>query len=100
MDDKLFDIADIFDNKSRVESCKKFYSYISSLQRFSNYFNEKLSKRLFGNDEGIKLWRCFVYSCNRDMFKFYLSYLTSEQRFILSQNVIECESKMRVISKL
>lgn len=100
MDDKLFDIDDITNNKSHVENCREFYSHISSLQRFGNYFNEKLSKRLFGNDEGTKLWRCFVYSCNRDVFKFYLSYLTSEQMFVLSQNVIECENKMRMISKL
>lgn len=82
-------IEHILNNDKLTEDCRTFYENIHSLKEFSNYCNINVFVYLFGNDEGHRLWLCFVEVTNRNIYKLFFEYLSDAQMFILAANVLE-----------
>lgn len=86
---KLITIEEIRNNKELTENCRTLYANIHSLKEFGNYCNDNVFVYLFGNDEGHRLWMCFVEDANRNIYKLFFEYLNNEQKFILTANILE-----------
>lgn len=86
--DKYLTIENIKNNDNLIQECQAFYSNIDSLKSFGNYCNLKSFIYLFGDDEGARLWRCFVIDAKRNIYDLLLTYLDNEQKFIMIANII------------
>lgn len=80
---------DIRNNRDLTKDCRTFYANIHSLKEFGNYCNCNVFVYLFGNDEGSRLWMCFVEDAHRNIYKLFFEYLNNEQKFVLSANVLD-----------
>lgn len=88
---------DIIEHGNLMDDCRSFYANIKKLKEFGNYCTINTFRYLFGKDAE-HLWRCFVIDCNRDIYKLFLEYLTSEQLTVLVGNIID-NDKLKMISK-
>lgn len=95
---ELITINDILNNDSLIESSRNFYSNIKRLSLFGMYCSVNTFISLFDFDEGVRLWNCFINDCDRDIFKFYTSYIDNKQAFIITCNIIEREEELRYCS--
>ena len=85
---KSLTIDDIRKDNDLKECCGSFYRSIISLIDFGNYCNLNSFVYLFGDNEGERLWHCFVIDANRNIFDLFFQYLNNEQMFILAANII------------
>lgn len=86
---KLITYNDICNNKELAKDCRIFYANIHSIKEFGDYCNCNVFAYLFGNDEGHRLWVCFVEDVRRDIYKLLFEYLNNEQKFILVANILD-----------
>lgn len=96
----FWDIDDVLADSSQKERCRMFFMNIKKLYIFGTYCTEQLMIKLFGEEEGRELWHCFVVDCERDVMKWYLEYMNSEQLYVLSANILSKEDKMKVAAYL
>lgn len=80
---------DISADRVLIGDCRIFYSNIYSLKDFSDYSNCQVFVYLFGEDEGERLWMCFVEDAHRDIYKLLFEYLNNEQQFVLIANILK-----------
>lgn len=85
----MIDFYDIEDNEILIRECKDFYSHIKQLKVFGDYCNMNTFIALFGNEEGRRLWSCYVLDANRNIYKLFFEYLNNEQTFVLVANILE-----------
>lgn len=79
---------DISGDRVLIGDCRTFYSNIHSLKEFGDYSNCQVFVYLFGEDEGERLWMCFVQDAHRDIYKLLFEYLNNEQQFVLIANIL------------
>lgn len=85
---KSLTLEDIHNNSQLMQDGRTFYSNIYHLKEFGNYCNCNVFVYLFGNDEGTRLWGCFVESTHRNIYKLFFEYLDNEQMFVLAANIL------------
>lgn len=96
----FWDIEDVLADSSQKDRCRMFFMNIKKLYIFGTYCTEQLLVKLFGEKEGKRLWHCFVEDCGRNVMKWYLEYMSSEQLYVLSSNIISKEDKLKVAAYL
>lgn len=79
---------DIEDDMVLVQECRDFYGHIKSLKVFGDYCNINTFIALFGNEEGERLWNCYVLDANRNIYNLFFQYLNNEQLFVLIANIM------------
>lgn len=95
---EVLSIEEVKSNRRIIGECRDFYGIINSLNKFGSYCNTEVFKFLFGEEEGVRLWELFVYSCDRNIMKFYTeNYMNNDQLLYLSYNIIENEEYMRMV---
>ena len=86
---KSITLEEIRNNRELGNNCRTLYANIHSLREFGNYCNCNVFVYLFGNDEGKRLWMCFVEDVHRNIYKLFFEYLNNEQKFILAANILD-----------
>lgn len=86
---KSIAFEEIHGNSQLTKDCRTLYANIHSLKEFGNYCNCNVFVYLFGNDEGHRLWMCFVENAQRNIYKLFFEYLDNEQKFILAANILD-----------
>lgn len=86
---KSIAFEEIRNNSQLTKDCRTFYANLHSLKEFGDYCNCNMFVYLFGNDEGHRLWMCFVEDVHRNIYKLFFEYLDNEQKFVLAANVLE-----------
>lgn len=88
MINKAITLDDIRNDEELAKDGRTFYSNVKSLKSFGDYCNIKSFIYLFGNDEGERLWHCFVVDAKRNIYNLFFQYLNNEQMFVLAVNII------------
>lgn len=86
---KLIELKSIINNDKLMDDCRDFYANIHSLKEFGYYCNLNVFVYLFGQDEGSRLWTCFVQDTKRDIYKMFFEYLNNDQMLIMAANILE-----------
>lgn len=79
---------DIESDRILDQECRDFYSHIKSLKVFGDYCNIRTFIALFGQEEGERLWDCYVLDANRNIYNLFFQYLNNEQMFVMAANII------------
>lgn len=84
----MIDFYDIECDKILVRECRDFYGHIKQLKVFGDYCNMNTFIALFGNEEGERLWNCYVLDVNRNIYDLLFKHMNNEQQFVLIANII------------
>lgn len=97
--EKALDFEEIKRNDELRMRCQDFYEHVYLVKRFGDHCDPDTFTYLFGEEEGKRLWHCFVMDAKRDMYNLYLTYLTSKQKFILTANILDNKDLRELINR-
>ena len=88
--------AIIFENVCNSDEITKkdyrtFFRNVKLLKEFGDYCNLNCFIYLFGEDEGKRLWHCYVVDTKRDIYNFFFTYLSNSQVTVLVANILDNE---------
>ena len=90
-------VEEIIENDKLAYECRDFYEHIHLMKEFGNYCTVKTFVYLFGEEEGNRLWLCFVEDAGRNIYKLFFEYLNYEQMFVIVANILK-NRDLRMVS--